>query len=705
VPDLRSRSARPRRFAIVVGCLLIIGVLAVIARLSSTPGGLTATWTGWLNSGLETYADTAGQWNSGDGAIQVALPDGRALWLFNDSFYGPVNRDGTANPHDAHYVRNMSLLTSGTGNSFRVMATITGDITNGVPAPVVPPIPGSPGGSWAWPGDGLVQGSSVVAIYDVYAYTPGASGLNYAPVSSEIVTMPLSSLTSPSTYTAVAGPPSGCDATDEHGCVQWGVSMLNSTKCPSATRLSSCTYVYGEVWPSAGSGRRTLVEAVTPQGGLGTPGDWWYDTTSGWRHVPSGLASSSLASSSLASPLGRATVVNAVSVHEISAGHYVALDTTGRGVVAYYASTPDLADARVATLFTQPQPRLDGVAGLVAYQLHLDPAYSSGQSVVMGYSVNSLLNDKACLNYAPYTNIASYQPEFYSFTLPPSASAVHTGTLPAPQLRSFSKSPVSGEDPYLGPCTGSTAVPPPTGFQARYVGNGAIRLSWRDPGGLYQYTIRRSDADAIAWTQLATTVWDSPCPDRADNCYTDSASTSVLAPGHTYAYQVEAWNWTGGNQGDWLATPALVTLPARLTVAASGLCAGVPGGSRSAGAQLDQHSCVARSRSQEWAYVPTGQDQGANYPEYQIRSNNTDYCMAPASPAPGAAVDQESCTSAANAQWEFRIVAGNGDFDLYNPGTGLCLSVAGNSQSSGASLIQAACGITANTAWHSSLDY
>src|SRR5580692_2492595 len=140
--------------------------LSVSLLLRSQPA--TPAWTGWLNSGLEHYADTAGQWNSGDNAVQVALPGHRALWLFNDSFYGPVHADGTVS-RNTPLVRNMLLLTTGEGNGFKVKATITGPVSNGVPSPAVPALPGSAANSWAWPDGGMVVGASVQAIYTVFA--------------------------------------------------------------------------------------------------------------------------------------------------------------------------------------------------------------------------------------------------------------------------------------------------------------------------------------------------------------------------------------------------------------------------------------------------------------------------------------------------------------------------------------------------------
>jgi len=79
--------------------------------------------------------------------------------------------------------------------------------------------------------------------------------------------------------------------------------------------------------------------------------------------------------------------------------------------------------------------------------------------------------------------------------------------------------------------------------------------------------------------------------------------------------------------------------------------------------------------------------------------------MVPVSSASGTAVDQEPCSLAATGQWEFRIVDSNDDFELYNPGTRLCLSVKGNSLSAGGRLIQTTCSTASDAEWHSSLDY
>jgi hypothetical protein len=416
--------------------------------LSNQPAG--PAWTGWLNSGLEHYADTAGQWNSGDNAVQIALPGDRALWLFNDSYYGPVQADGTVS-RDTPLVRNMLLLTAGEGDDFKVKATITGPVSNGVPAAAVP---APTANSWAWPDGGIVAGASVQAIYTVFA-PQGPDPLDYIPVANEVVTMPLASLTRPSSYRikpanlgqAMATAACGTGGTN---CVQWGTGLLNAG-CPPRTGLSACTYIYGEQWAGPDDAARTLVVAVAPRNDLADTSAWWYDTTSGWSRSPSELSELS----ELAAPLGRGTGFTAGSVYQLSDGDYIVLgsDQVG-GMIAYYASDPSLAGARSVRLYSPPGS--GGVPGFLAYQFHIEPAYSSGASVVVGFSVNSFDHDPNCLNYAPFYNVAAYQPEFYSLTLPePEPASSTPEPLPAPRPHKFRRSP-----PGSGPWQDGSCITP-----------------------------------------------------------------------------------------------------------------------------------------------------------------------------------------------------------------------------------------------------
>jgi hypothetical protein len=94
----------------------------------------------------------------GDGTYSVALPDGRTIWLFGDSFIGGLNPDGTREKQVPMYIRNCAIVQDG-----REMHTLLQE-RNGVNASfAIPPTP--PGSKpvpedsiWFWPGDGLVEG-------------------------------------------------------------------------------------------------------------------------------------------------------------------------------------------------------------------------------------------------------------------------------------------------------------------------------------------------------------------------------------------------------------------------------------------------------------------------------------------------------------------------------------------------------------------
>ncbi|MBO0805247.1 MAG: ricin-type beta-trefoil lectin domain protein, partial [Nocardiopsaceae bacterium] len=259
--------------------------------------------------------------------------------------------------------------------------------------------------------------------------------------------------------------------------------------------------------------------------------------------------------------------------------------------------------------------------------------------------------------------------------------------------RAPGRAPVAGERWGTGSCTGTTRVPAPAGFRARYAGGGRVGLTWSDPGGMYQYEIRSEDvADpAGGWHELRYPVWDAPCPGPAKtgDCFTDTAGASFLAPGHTYRFEISASNWAGASDGGFGRAHATVTMPATITAVTSGLCA------TATGARLSLGGCSARSAGQEWRYAPVARD--GKVTEYAIASFPGGKCLVPS----GRAVTLGSCSSAARG-WEFKITDSGYDFDLYNKATGLCLAVNGNSKFAGAPLTLAACRTSPSTAWHSS---
>ena len=175
------------------------------------------------------------------------------------------------------------------------------------------------------------------------------------------------------------------------GCVQWGVGLVTAPSCPLG--LSACTYIYGEMWPAPGMGSRTLVVAVAPRG------DRRHEhvvvrTAAGW----------SRSLSHLACPAGPWHVLGVGWVPG-SGGGIVVLGSSGSAASSPGHGEP-LAVGRVSR-GCSPRPIIRAVPGFLAYRLALDPAYSDGVSVVIGFSVNSFAHDSGCLSYAPFYDVAA----------------------------------------------------------------------------------------------------------------------------------------------------------------------------------------------------------------------------------------------------------------------------------------------------------
>ncbi|BFO16351.1 hypothetical protein SHKM778_27390 [Streptomyces sp. KM77-8] len=96
---------------------------------------------------FNNYAkSTSRGWTGGDSTYSTLLPDGRRLWMFSDTFIGPLNSNGTR-PLSAPLINQSFVVQS--GNS---MSTITGGSTSDPQALRPPPA----ANEWYWLGDGTI---------------------------------------------------------------------------------------------------------------------------------------------------------------------------------------------------------------------------------------------------------------------------------------------------------------------------------------------------------------------------------------------------------------------------------------------------------------------------------------------------------------------------------------------------------------------
>ncbi|MCC6838542.1 MAG: DUF5005 domain-containing protein [Flavobacteriales bacterium] len=124
-------------------------------------------------------------WTGGDQGYSIALPDGRVLWLFGDSFFGPVNPD-RSRPPGSQFVRNGYLVQDGN------QLTELNQQVNGQWLPVVSP--GDPE-QWYWPGDGFVSGNTLYIFQHRFMLDPGQPpGFNFAQTGVDVASFSLPGL-------------------------------------------------------------------------------------------------------------------------------------------------------------------------------------------------------------------------------------------------------------------------------------------------------------------------------------------------------------------------------------------------------------------------------------------------------------------------------------------------------------------------------
>ncbi|MFI0984452.1 hypothetical protein [Streptomyces exfoliatus] len=175
---------------------------------------------------FNNYAkSTANGWTGGDSTYSTMLPNGKRLWMFSDTWLGPLKADGKR-PLDAPLV-NQSFVVQD-GNS---MSTITGGSSGSPQALRPPPSPLE----WYWLGDGTigeVDGKERLQIifHRWERYAPwGVWDFRVAGI--EVSTFDLNNLSSPISSKKLSNDPA---------YIQWGSGIL-----PSTESGDGYTYIYG----------------------------------------------------------------------------------------------------------------------------------------------------------------------------------------------------------------------------------------------------------------------------------------------------------------------------------------------------------------------------------------------------------------------------------------------------------------------------
>ncbi len=353
--------------------ILVAGATIIATAIPGTPpaaaalpaGGMSAAA---LNTLFNAYGNTSGRWSGADSTASVLLPDGRAAWLFSDTFLGTVNAD-FSRPTTSPFINNSIVVQDGTS----LVATLHGG-TVSAPESLVR---ATQAGEFYWVGDGTVDGGALRVLYNRYRRT-GVGSLDVALAGTALVTFDLPGLT----LRGITELPLGTT-------VGWGSAMLED---------GGYTYVYGT--EGTADGMKFAHLARVPAGGLAGPWQFW--TGSGWSTTES-------ASARLMSGVG-----TSFGIQKVNGQYVVVTQETGLifhpGFVAYTAATPTGPFTGPVQLFTAPEPQPG--SPLIAYDARLHPELAQAGKLLVSYNVNSLTSGDV------YADARIYRPRFVDVDWP-----------------------------------------------------------------------------------------------------------------------------------------------------------------------------------------------------------------------------------------------------------------------------------------------
>ncbi|WP_409468398.1 DUF4185 domain-containing protein [Streptomyces sp. HC307] len=403
--DIRAR----QRTGTGVGLLLTLVLAAVL--LTALPdddreGGAACearTVASWspddeLTAEFARYGDDATRtddWTGGDGTHSLRLPDGRVLWLFSDTYLGPVH--APPNPSGESYAWRDTTAPL-VRNSAVVMSD--GRLSTTLPAPLFPdPAPNQ----WRWPVAARVEprspGSSEQVVR-VLLWTRAAGQAPWiygVPLATEVATLSLPDLR----VEGIARVSDQQRVPDPSRRVLFGTTLLTD---------GGWTYVFGgNDGQAASRPTSSAYVARVPAGGLADPAAWEYWDGSAW-----------VTGSRPAPVLGdqrRTGVGSAFSVVRDEDTYVLFTMAAGaRGlttVTSYWACSPTGPWHGPTRSFSPPLP----AGGVAAYNPQAHPDVGGKDRLVLSYDVNWLATTGASAQING--NVSLYRPRFVTLRLTP----------------------------------------------------------------------------------------------------------------------------------------------------------------------------------------------------------------------------------------------------------------------------------------------
>jgi hypothetical protein len=318
------------------------------------------------------YGNSGVGWTGGDSTYSVPLRGDRTLWLFSDTFWGPVN-DDLSRPRTVPFLNNSFVVEDG-----NQLQTVSGG-TPDDPDSLVPP---DEPGTWYWLGAGIRTKESLDIMFLKYAKT-GSSPWDFAWRENTLVRFDPDTLA----RREMVSMPSAAG-------VQWA-SWIQP--------LGSYTYIYGV--EDLGATKYMHVARVAGSDLAGGP--WQYWTGSGWS--PDESRSARVMDG----------VANEYSVSRFHDGYLLVTHDThelfSRNVVAYVACAPTGPFTRATTLYVTPETGADGTYGnpnIITYNSHEHPDLRDDDRLLVTYNVNSLDPDNDL-----FDDVTIYRPRFIEVEL------------------------------------------------------------------------------------------------------------------------------------------------------------------------------------------------------------------------------------------------------------------------------------------------
>jgi hypothetical protein len=379
-----SHVRRLTRAAILAGAAVLAAAGTAAAQPcpgTNAPTVASVTPNAGLNSMFTEYGNTGDGWTGGDSTYSTPLPDGRELWMFSDTFLGPITPP--TRPTTAPIVNNTFVPQQ--GNS---LSTIHGGTAEAPDHLIKPSTPSH----WYWIGAGTVWGSKLELPVLEFRKT-GPDVWDLAWTANALATFKTNRLHEPPTITPL---PSSAG-------ISWSAWV---------EREGGTTYVYGV----EDLGAHKYLHIAKVNGSL--RGEWRYYT--GGDPKQPGAWSHEEADSIRVMD----SVSNEHSVHKLRDGLYMltTMDTSvpfSAELVAYFACSPTGPFVDRTTLYTAPETGPFGSYGdgdVYSYNAHAHPELSTPTNVVVSYNVNSL---DATIGGDVYRDVSIYRPRFIDVRLTP----------------------------------------------------------------------------------------------------------------------------------------------------------------------------------------------------------------------------------------------------------------------------------------------